>query len=168
MYTDLATIYERAGRVEGRNGSITQIPILTMPNDGEQRGAKGARRASPWPPRQSGHRGCWGHQHVARRFADVALAARIPTGGHDPHLVGGGISAGGCAHAPDGEGVWGGDPSKLVCPHPTTLSPTLVLIPAERWGCRNQLGPQGAGLELASFSTQHTSCGLMDATLLFG
>lgn len=36
MYTDLATIYERAGRVEGRNGSITQIPILTMPNDGER------------------------------------------------------------------------------------------------------------------------------------
>jgi len=33
MYTDLATIYERAGRVMGRNGSITQLPILTMPND---------------------------------------------------------------------------------------------------------------------------------------
>lgn len=33
MYTDLSTIYERAGRVEGRNGSITQIPILTMPNN---------------------------------------------------------------------------------------------------------------------------------------
>lgn len=33
MYSDLATIYERAGRVEGRSGSITQIPILTMPND---------------------------------------------------------------------------------------------------------------------------------------
>jgi len=33
MYTDLSTIYERAGRVEGRNGSITQIPILTMPGD---------------------------------------------------------------------------------------------------------------------------------------
>merc|ERR1711985_97386 len=33
MYTDLATLYERAGRVEGRNGSITQVPILTMPND---------------------------------------------------------------------------------------------------------------------------------------
>ncbi|AFM99198.1 V-type ATP synthase subunit B [Encephalitozoon hellem ATCC 50504] len=33
MYTDLSTIYERAGRLEGRNGSITQIPILTMPND---------------------------------------------------------------------------------------------------------------------------------------
>lgn len=33
MYTDLASIYERAGRVEGRAGSITQIPILTMPND---------------------------------------------------------------------------------------------------------------------------------------
>ncbi len=35
MYTDLATIYERAGRIEGRSGSITQIPILTMPNDGQ-------------------------------------------------------------------------------------------------------------------------------------
>lgn len=34
MYTDLAQIYERAGRIEGRKGSITQIPILTMPNDG--------------------------------------------------------------------------------------------------------------------------------------
>jgi V-type H+-transporting ATPase subunit B len=33
MYTDLSTIYERAGRVNGKNGSITQIPILTMPND---------------------------------------------------------------------------------------------------------------------------------------
>jgi len=33
MYTDLSTIYERAGRVKGRAGSITQIPILTMPND---------------------------------------------------------------------------------------------------------------------------------------
>jgi V-type H+-transporting ATPase subunit B len=33
MYTDLATIYERAGRIEGRRGSITQLPILTMPND---------------------------------------------------------------------------------------------------------------------------------------
>lgn len=33
MYTDLACIYERAGRVLGRAGSITQIPILSMPND---------------------------------------------------------------------------------------------------------------------------------------
>ncbi|KAJ5406497.1 V-type proton ATPase subunit B [Penicillium sp. CMV-2018d] len=33
MYTDLATLYERAGRVEGRNGYIIEIPILTMPND---------------------------------------------------------------------------------------------------------------------------------------
>merc|ERR1712137_278941 len=32
MYTDLSTIYERAGMVEGRNCSITQFPILTMPN----------------------------------------------------------------------------------------------------------------------------------------
>ena len=37
MYTDLATMYERAGRVEGRNGSITQVPILTMPNDGKSK-----------------------------------------------------------------------------------------------------------------------------------
>lgn len=33
MYSDLASIYERAGMIEGRTGSITQIPILTMPND---------------------------------------------------------------------------------------------------------------------------------------
>ncbi|NMB15078.1 MAG: V-type ATP synthase subunit B [Gallicola sp.] len=33
LYTDLATIYERAGRIIGREGSITQIPILTMPED---------------------------------------------------------------------------------------------------------------------------------------
>merc|ERR1719219_2812408 len=33
MYTDLSTIYERAGRVRGGIGSITQIPILSMPND---------------------------------------------------------------------------------------------------------------------------------------
>jgi V/A-type H+-transporting ATPase subunit B len=33
MYTDLATLYERAGRIKGREGSVTQIPILTMPGD---------------------------------------------------------------------------------------------------------------------------------------
>lgn len=33
MYTDLAAIYERAGRQTGKNGSITMIPILTMPED---------------------------------------------------------------------------------------------------------------------------------------
>ncbi|HHT85215.1 MAG: V-type ATP synthase subunit B [Bacillota bacterium] len=33
MYTDLASIYERAGRIQGKPGSITQIPILTMPED---------------------------------------------------------------------------------------------------------------------------------------
>ena len=33
LYTDLSTLYERAGRVRGRKGSITQIPILTMPED---------------------------------------------------------------------------------------------------------------------------------------
>ena len=33
MYSDLASIYERAGRIAGKKGSITQMPILTMPND---------------------------------------------------------------------------------------------------------------------------------------
>ncbi len=33
MYTDLATIYERAGIIQGKPGSVTQIPILTMPSD---------------------------------------------------------------------------------------------------------------------------------------
>jgi len=33
MYTDLSTIYERAGRIKGKKGSITQIPMLTMPDD---------------------------------------------------------------------------------------------------------------------------------------
>ncbi|MBQ8729588.1 MAG: V-type ATP synthase subunit B, partial [Lachnospiraceae bacterium] len=33
LYSELATIYERAGIVEGSSGSVTQIPILTMPND---------------------------------------------------------------------------------------------------------------------------------------
>jgi V/A-type H+-transporting ATPase subunit B len=33
LYTDLATIYERAGRIKGKKGSITQMPILSMPND---------------------------------------------------------------------------------------------------------------------------------------
>jgi V/A-type H+/Na+-transporting ATPase subunit B len=33
LYTDLSTLYERAGKIQGRSGSITQIPILTMPED---------------------------------------------------------------------------------------------------------------------------------------
>ncbi len=33
LYTDLSTLYERAGRLRGKEGSITQIPILTMPED---------------------------------------------------------------------------------------------------------------------------------------
>ena len=33
MYTDLSTIYERAGRVVGKKGTVTQFPILTMPGD---------------------------------------------------------------------------------------------------------------------------------------
>ena len=33
LYTDLSTIYERAGRLRGKNGSVTQMPILSMPSD---------------------------------------------------------------------------------------------------------------------------------------
>lgn len=33
LYSDFATLYERAGIIEGKTGSVTQIPILTMPND---------------------------------------------------------------------------------------------------------------------------------------
>lgn len=33
LYTDLSTIYERAGRIKGKSGSITQFPVLTMPED---------------------------------------------------------------------------------------------------------------------------------------
>ena len=33
LYSDLAALYERTGRIKGSNGSITQLPILTMPND---------------------------------------------------------------------------------------------------------------------------------------
>lgn len=33
LYTDLSTLYERAGRIKGKSGSITQIPVLTMPED---------------------------------------------------------------------------------------------------------------------------------------
>jgi V/A-type H+/Na+-transporting ATPase subunit B len=33
MYTDLSSLYERAGRIHGRKGSITQLPIITMPDD---------------------------------------------------------------------------------------------------------------------------------------
>ncbi|MDP4144299.1 MAG: V-type ATP synthase subunit B [Bacillota bacterium] len=33
LYSDLATLYERAGMIDGKKGSITQIPIVTMPND---------------------------------------------------------------------------------------------------------------------------------------
>ncbi|MBI2434190.1 MAG: V-type ATP synthase subunit B [Candidatus Hydrogenedentes bacterium] len=33
LYTDLSTIYERAGRIKGRRGSITQLPVITMPED---------------------------------------------------------------------------------------------------------------------------------------
>jgi V/A-type H+-transporting ATPase subunit B len=33
MYTDLSSIYERAGRIRGKGGSVTQIPMLTMPDD---------------------------------------------------------------------------------------------------------------------------------------
>ena len=33
LYSDLASLYERAGMIHGRTGSVTQVPVLTMPND---------------------------------------------------------------------------------------------------------------------------------------
>lgn len=33
LYSDLASLYERAGMIKGKKGSVTQLPILTMPND---------------------------------------------------------------------------------------------------------------------------------------
>ncbi|MCI8538849.1 MAG: V-type ATP synthase subunit B [Oscillospiraceae bacterium] len=33
LYSDLASLYERAGMIQGRSGSVTQVPVLTMPND---------------------------------------------------------------------------------------------------------------------------------------
>ena len=33
LYTDLSTLYERAGKLNGRKGSVTQVPILSMPSD---------------------------------------------------------------------------------------------------------------------------------------
>jgi V/A-type H+-transporting ATPase subunit B len=33
LYTDLSTLYERAGKLNGKKGSVTQVPILSMPSD---------------------------------------------------------------------------------------------------------------------------------------
>jgi V/A-type H+-transporting ATPase subunit B len=45
MYTDLATMYERAGRISGKEGSVTIMPILTMP-DRKERDIPANRRIS--------------------------------------------------------------------------------------------------------------------------
>ena len=63
LYSELAAIYERAGIVQGVNGSVTQIPILTMPNDPPHSGPdrlhyRGADRAGPepqWPVHLPAH-----------------------------------------------------------------------------------------------------------------
>ncbi|CAI7592018.1 unnamed protein product [Penicillium viridicatum] len=70
MYTDLATLYERAGRVEGRNGSITQIPILTMPNDARQQGCipTNQRPAVAFSPYEI----CIGEGRTRKDHSDVA------------------------------------------------------------------------------------------------
>lgn len=54
LYTDLSTLYERAGRVEGRNGSITQIPILTV-SAGGWAGRGEAGRVAPAPRGEEAH-----------------------------------------------------------------------------------------------------------------
>jgi V/A-type H+-transporting ATPase subunit B len=50
MYTDLSTNYERAGRVRGRKGSITQIPILSMPDDDITHPIPDLHRRGIFPP----------------------------------------------------------------------------------------------------------------------
>nr|XP_025042339.1 V-type proton ATPase subunit B, kidney isoform [Pelodiscus sinensis] len=78
MYTDLATIYERAGRVEGRNGSITQIPILTMPNDG-----------TICRPR---HRaGCQEHRQLGRAPPWLIRCLALKRGSQSPPPAGGSL-----------------------------------------------------------------------------
>jgi V/A-type H+/Na+-transporting ATPase subunit B len=69
MYTDLANLYERAGRIKGKKGSITQIPILSMPGDdithpiadltgyiteGQIVAKRGLHRAGIYPPVDAG------------------------------------------------------------------------------------------------------------------
>jgi V/A-type H+-transporting ATPase subunit B len=49
LYTDLASLYERAGRIKGKKGSITQVPILSMP--------AGRRATEPLASQAEGHRG---------------------------------------------------------------------------------------------------------------
>lgn len=71
MYTDLATIYERAGRVEGRGGSITQIPILTMPNDGSS--------STSYPPEPTPHFHKPPHHSHAENRTHVSPGRREPS-----------------------------------------------------------------------------------------
>ena len=94
LYSDLASLYERAGVIEGREGSVTQIPILTMPNDDithpipdltgyitegqivldrylDQQGVLSAHQCSaqPVPPDEGRHRR---RLHPCRSRADVS------------------------------------------------------------------------------------------------
>ena len=50
MYTDLASMYERAGRIRGKKGSITQIPILSMPEEGQIILSRELHKKGIYPP----------------------------------------------------------------------------------------------------------------------
>ena len=58
LYTDLATLYERAGRQKGKDGSITMIPILTMPEDDKTHPDSGPDRAISPRDRSSSAESC--------------------------------------------------------------------------------------------------------------
>ena len=70
LYTDLATMYERAGRLRGKKGSITQIPILTMPEDDKTHPIPHGGTDHPFA-----HAAPQGHLSAGRRHA-VALATQ--------------------------------------------------------------------------------------------
>ena len=83
MYTDLSTIYERAGRVQGRNGSITQIPILTMPNDGASQSQFRSFRASLLLPLTDHHASFPVLFYPIRYHAPHSRSHRVYHGGPD-------------------------------------------------------------------------------------
>lgn len=66
MYTDLASIYERAGRQQGKKGSITMIPILTMP-----RGRQDSSHSRPYG--------------IYHRGSDNSFPRALPQGNHPAH-----------------------------------------------------------------------------------
>ena len=91
LYTDLATLYERAGRRIGKSGSITMIPILTMPEDDKTHDEPAVRGLCPRQGRQGAHDHSGRGGPVRRRQAVckvrrcVRAALRQSGQQHQPH-----------------------------------------------------------------------------------